>query len=149
MAAAETDSDKAAAKLQAFGITPQAAINDLDGSLEKVFKRIVEAKPGVEQITLAQKAFGKSGADLIPVLDSFDGDLAGRSKDRPEIETDELRVARRRVLERRLWNDAGRPGWRPACGPPAHAHDPRRARHTQQQEGQRTRGVDRVDPHDR
>jgi hypothetical protein len=77
-------SDKAAAKLKDFGITPQQAINDLDGALGAVFKRIIDAPPGIERMTLAQKAFGKSGADLLPFIDSFDGDLAGlikRAKD--------------------------------------------------------------------
>jgi hypothetical protein len=68
-------SDKAAAKLKDFGITPQQAINDLDGALGAVFKRIIDAPPGIERMTLAQKAFGKSGAELLPFIDSFDGDL--------------------------------------------------------------------------
>jgi hypothetical protein len=62
-------------ELKAFGITPKQAINDLDGSLAKVFKRIADAKPGYEQIVLAQKAFGKSGADLLPFIKQFNGDL--------------------------------------------------------------------------
>jgi hypothetical protein len=64
-------------ELKAFGITPQQAIKDLDGSLAIVFKRIVDAKPGYEQIVLAQKAFGKSGADLLPFIKQFSGDLPG------------------------------------------------------------------------
>lgn len=67
--AAGEGSKEAAAKLKSLGIDPQAALNDLDGSLDKVFKRIGAAKPGIEQITLAQKAFGKSGADLIPLME--------------------------------------------------------------------------------
>jgi hypothetical protein len=63
--------------LKEFGVTPQDALKDLDGSLAKVFTRIANAKPGYEQTTLAQKAFGKSGADLIPMIMSFDGDLPG------------------------------------------------------------------------
>jgi hypothetical protein len=73
--AAADGSDKAAKQLKDFGITPQEAINDLDGTLNKVFKRIYDAKPGIEQITLAQKAFGKSGADLIPLIDQMGGEL--------------------------------------------------------------------------
>ena len=75
--AAADGSEKAAAKLKDFGIEPQAALNDLDAALATVFKRIQDAKPGIEQITLAQKAFGRSGADLLPFIKSFDGDLAG------------------------------------------------------------------------
>ncbi len=68
-------SEKAAKKLEEFGLTPQEAINDLDGALAKVFKKIQDAPPGIERMTLAQKAFGKSGADLLPFIDSFNGDL--------------------------------------------------------------------------
>lgn len=73
--AAADGSDKAAKKLEAFGLDPQEAIKDLDGALAKVFKRIQDAPPGIERMTLAQKAFGKSGADLLPFIDSFNGDL--------------------------------------------------------------------------
>lgn len=69
-------SDEATAKLKKFGVEPQDAINNLDGALSKVFKTIVEAKPGVEQLALAQLAFGRSGAELLPTLKSFDGDMA-------------------------------------------------------------------------
>lgn len=75
--AAIDGSKEAAENLTALGVDPQEALNDLDGSLAKVFDRIAKAKPGIEQITLAQKAFGKSGADLLPFIKSFDGDLAG------------------------------------------------------------------------
>lgn len=50
---------------------------DLQSELGKVMKRINEAKPGFEQLKIAQEAFGKSGGDLIPVIRSFDGDLPG------------------------------------------------------------------------
>lgn len=63
--------------LRDLGVNPQEALNDLDGTLAKVFKKIIDAKPGIEQMTLAQKAFGKSGADLIPFLVDFDGNLEG------------------------------------------------------------------------
>lgn len=80
------DDAKTATKFFAdFGITPQAALNDLDGALGKVFKRISDAKPGIEQITLAQKAFGKSGADLLPFIKSFDGDLEALTKRAKEL----------------------------------------------------------------
>jgi hypothetical protein len=50
---------------------------DLEAELGKLFKKINDAKPGFEQLTLATKSFGKAGADLIPVIKSFDGDLPG------------------------------------------------------------------------
>lgn len=68
-------SKEAARDLEALGITPQEALNDLDGTLAKVLKRIQEAPPGIERMTLAQRAFGRSGADLLPFIDSFNGDL--------------------------------------------------------------------------
>src|SRR5436190_8983440 len=83
--AAADGSKEAAASLKDLGITPQEALNDLDGALAKVFKRISAAKPGIEQITLAQKAFGKAGAELLPFIKSFDGDLAGLVKRAKEL----------------------------------------------------------------
>lgn len=53
---------------------------DLRAELGKTFKQIADAKPGFEQLTLAQEKFGKSGADLIPMINSFDGDLEGLIK---------------------------------------------------------------------
>ena len=50
---------------------------DLQGELGKVFKQINDAKPGFEQLAIAQKNFGKAGAELIPVIRSFDGDMEG------------------------------------------------------------------------
>ncbi len=78
-------SDKAAAKLKDLGITPQEALSNLDGALGKVFQRIIDAPPGIERMTLAQKAFGKSGADLLPFIDSFDGDLGKLIKKAKEL----------------------------------------------------------------
>lgn len=48
---------------------------DLQTELGFVIKKIAEAKPGFEQLQLAQQAFGKSGAELIPVIRSFNGNL--------------------------------------------------------------------------
>ena len=59
--------------------------SDLQSELGKVFKQIADAKPGFEQLTLAQKNFGKGGADLIPVIRSFDGDLDGLIKHMEEL----------------------------------------------------------------
>lgn len=53
---------------------------DLRAELGKTFAQIAAAKPGFEQLTLAQEKFGKSGADLIPMINSFDGDLEGLIK---------------------------------------------------------------------
>jgi len=58
---------------------------DLQEELGKVMKQVAAAKPGFEQLTLAQKHFGKAGADLIPVIRSFDGDLPGLIKHMSEL----------------------------------------------------------------
>ena len=50
---------------------------DIADELGKAMAAVAAAKPGFEQLTLAQKYFGKAGADLIPVIRSFDGDLPG------------------------------------------------------------------------
>lgn len=68
-------SEEATAKLKRLGIEPQAAMKDLDGALGDVFKRIAALPPGVTQSKAAMDAFGKSGADLLPFIKSFNGDL--------------------------------------------------------------------------
>lgn len=68
-------SEEATAKLKRLGVEPQAAMKDLDGALATVFKRIVALPPGVTQSKAAMDAFGKSGADLLPFIKSFNGDL--------------------------------------------------------------------------
>lgn len=83
--AANEDTKKGTKFLEDFGLTPQQAIADLDGALGKVFKKIIDAPPGIERMTLAQKAFGRSGADLLPFLDSFDGDLGKLIKKAKEL----------------------------------------------------------------
>lgn len=71
--------ETASASLKRLGISsPQKALEDLDGSLAQVIKRIYEAKPGFEQNALAADAFGKKlGSDLLPFIKQFDGDLPG------------------------------------------------------------------------
>jgi hypothetical protein len=78
-------SDEAKDKLRRLGIDPQEAINDLDGALAKAFKTINDAPPGVKQTNAALDAFGRSGANLIPTIRSFDGDLAGLIKRAKEL----------------------------------------------------------------
>ncbi|HSK73332.1 MAG TPA: hypothetical protein VK892_16650 [Pyrinomonadaceae bacterium] len=68
-------SDEAKEKLERLGIDPKKALNDLDGALAQVIKRIYELPPGVKQMTAAQDAFGRSGADLIVTINATKGDL--------------------------------------------------------------------------
>lgn len=68
---AANGSEKAQAKLARLGVTSK----DLDVALGQALATIVKFPPGVEQMTAAQAAFGKSGADLLPFIKSFNGDL--------------------------------------------------------------------------
>lgn len=85
VAEAARGSEEAKGKLKALGVDPQAAVKDLDGALTKVFATINDAKSGVEQMTAAQDAFGKSGANLIPLITSMDGDFAALKKRANEL----------------------------------------------------------------
>jgi hypothetical protein len=78
-------SDKATASLVRLGLDPKKAIGDLDGSLEKVFKTIYDAQNPIVATKLATEAFGKSGADLIPVIKTMDGDFAAFQKRAEEL----------------------------------------------------------------
>lgn len=69
--------EKAQASLKELGVDSY----DLETALNQATKAIFEAEDGTEQITLAQKAFGKSGADLIPVIKAMGGDLAAAQKE--------------------------------------------------------------------
>lgn len=68
---AEDGSEKAQEKIKKLGVTS----NDLDTALGEALATIAKYPPGVQQMTAAQAAFGKSGADLLPFIKSFDGDL--------------------------------------------------------------------------
>lgn len=68
-------SKEAADKLAQFGLTPKEALNDTEGALKKVFARIVALPTAAQQTKAALDAFGKSGASIIPVLKSFNGDM--------------------------------------------------------------------------
>lgn len=72
---AQQGSEKAAETLTRLGITPQEAVNNLDGALGKVFQRIQDLPNPIEKATLAQQAFGKAGTELLKVIDDFNGDL--------------------------------------------------------------------------
>lgn len=71
--AAGDGSEEAQKKLAKIGVTS----NDLETALGQALKTIAKYPPGVQQMTAAQAAFGKSGADLLPFIKSFDGDLPG------------------------------------------------------------------------
>jgi len=70
---ANDGSDQAQAKLKKIGVTSL----DLDTALSQALATIAKYPPGFQQMTAAQAAFGKSGADLLPFIKSFDGNLPG------------------------------------------------------------------------
>lgn len=77
MGEAAGGSDKAAAKLKFLNVTS----TDLNVGLGQAIKTIAEMPPGIAQVTAASDAFGKKlGADLIPTINSFRGDLPGLIK---------------------------------------------------------------------
>jgi hypothetical protein len=78
-------SDEAKEKLRRLGIDPKEAINNLEGALAQVFKRINDAPPGITRTNLAIDAFGKTGDKLIPTIRSFNGDMAELTKTASEF----------------------------------------------------------------
>lgn len=74
---AAAGSKEATDKLKQFGIGPKEALNDMEGSLKKVFARIAAMPTAAQQTKAAIDAFGKSGAAIIPVLKNFGGDMDG------------------------------------------------------------------------
>lgn len=79
-------SKEATAQLTRLGLDPQSAINNLEGSLTKVFQRIQETRNPIERAGLASAAFGKKlGAELLPFIDQFSGDLPGLIKRAKEL----------------------------------------------------------------
>lgn len=86
VAKAAEGSDQAGQALKRLGITPKEALSDLDGALAKVFKKIYDAPSGVEKMSLAADAFGRRmGANLIPLIESFHGDLGALIKRAEEL----------------------------------------------------------------
>jgi hypothetical protein len=74
-------SEQAQEKLKRLGVTS----TDLDTALSQALATIVKLPPGTAQMTAAMDAFGRSGADLLPFIKSFDGDLAGLTKRAKEL----------------------------------------------------------------
>lgn len=74
---ARDGNEEAQATLKSLGVTTY----DLNEALSQATKTISDAKTGTDQIVLSQKAFGKSGADLIPVIKQMGGDLAAATKE--------------------------------------------------------------------
>lgn len=74
---AASGSEEAAKKLRFLGVDPQEAMVDLEGALGKVFARIQSLPPGVARTKAAIDAFGRSGANLLPLINTMNGDFDG------------------------------------------------------------------------
>jgi hypothetical protein len=85
VAEANDKSKEAREKLIRLGIDPQQAMRDLDAAVGQAFKKIADAPNAAEAARLATDAFGKSGANLIPTIKSFDGDLEKAKKTAAEF----------------------------------------------------------------
>lgn len=72
---AANGSDSAREKLMRFGIDPIQALNDQEGALAKVFKRINDLPEGIQRVTAAQEAFGRGGAKMVDVIQSAGGNF--------------------------------------------------------------------------
>lgn len=68
-------SKEATRNLIRLGVDPKEALKDNEAALAKVFKRIHELPTPFEKARAAQIAFGKSGANMVPVIDSVGGSL--------------------------------------------------------------------------
>jgi hypothetical protein len=68
-------SKEATRELKRFGLEPQEALKNNEAALARVFKRIHELPTPIEKAIAAQRAFGKSGAALVPVIEAVGGNL--------------------------------------------------------------------------
>lgn len=82
---ANEGSKEATATLKKFGVEPQEALKNSEAALAKVFKRINELPTGTEKAIAAQQAFGKSGAAMVKVIESTNGNLEESIKKAKEL----------------------------------------------------------------
>jgi hypothetical protein len=70
------DGSKTAARdLKRLGVEPKEALKDNEAALAKVFQRIHELPTPYEKARAAQIAFGKSGQQMVTVIESVNGNL--------------------------------------------------------------------------
>lgn len=74
---AQAGNEKAQATLKDLGVTS----TDLETALAQATKTIYDASEGTDQLVLSQKAFGKSGGDLIGTIKQMGGDLAAATEE--------------------------------------------------------------------
>lgn len=74
---AQAGNEKAQQTLKDLGVTS----TDLETALGQATKTIYDAAEGTDQLVLSQKAFGKSGGDLIGTIKQMGGDLASATEE--------------------------------------------------------------------
>jgi hypothetical protein len=67
---------EAAATMKQLGIDVGKASKDSTSALEQLFTALHKIPPGAQQVDAAMKAAGKSGANLIPIINQVGGDFA-------------------------------------------------------------------------
>lgn len=78
-------SKEAARNLTRLGVDPQKALKNNEAALAAVFKRIHELPTPYEKARASQIAFGKSGAAMVPVIESVGGSLDEAKKKAAEF----------------------------------------------------------------
>lgn len=71
LASAKEGNKEAEATMTSLNVTSY----DLETALSQAYKTISETTEGTDQMRAAQEAFGKSGAELLPMIKAMDGDL--------------------------------------------------------------------------
>jgi hypothetical protein len=66
---------KASKTLERFGLDPKTAVDDLQGSLDKAVKKLLEYPEGAQRAYAATQLFGRGGIEVVGVLKSMDGGL--------------------------------------------------------------------------
>jgi hypothetical protein len=82
---ARDGSDEARRNLIRLGVDPQQGFKDNEAALAAVFKRIHELPTPYEKARAAQIAFGKSGANMVAVIDSVGGSFEEAKKQAKEF----------------------------------------------------------------
>lgn len=71
--------------MRQLGIDTKAASKDSDNALQQLFQAISKLPPGAQQVDAAMKLAGKSGADLIPIIEHANGSFEDFKKHAQEL----------------------------------------------------------------
>jgi hypothetical protein len=82
---ANNGNKEAIEKTKRLGIDTVAAAKNMDGALRQTLQTIVDMPAGIDRTNAAIDAFGDGGKNLLPFLDTFNGDLDGLIKKGKEL----------------------------------------------------------------